>query len=238
MLRLCYKDYLAGRWLWLATSALYILYIVQPLGSSVMIMAFGTALVLANLMIPFIFEDKDKTEALYSSLPLTRAAIVRGRYLLGILLLAGSGLLVFGMMMAVGAIVQTPIYQTSLSPLRSLGALAGFFLAGGLAIATYLPVYHRWGLGRANFIFSAGWLVIFAAAIGLERLVSVKLKLVDPLLTTEFIKDPGKGIIGQLDAVRSAAGTPLFILATGAFLGILFLISIRLSIRVYRRREF
>jgi len=238
MLRLCYKDYLAGRWLWLATSALLVLYIVQPIGSSVVIMALGAALVLANLMIPFIFEDKDKTEALYSSLPLTRAMIVRSRYLLGILLLAGSGLLIFGMSTAVGAIVQTPIYQTSLRPLRSLSAVAGLFLAGGLVITTYLPVYHRWGLGRANIFFAAGWLVVFAAAVGLERLVSVNLKLVDPLLTTEFIKDPGKGVIGWLEAMRSAAGTPLFMLAAGALLGILFLISIRLSVRLYEQRDF
>lgn len=238
MLRLCYKDYMAGRWLWLATSALYVLYTVQPIGSSVMIMALGAALVLANLMIPFIFEDKDKTEALYSSLPLTRATIVRGRYLLGILLLAGSGLLIFGMSAAVGAFVQTPIYQTSLRPLRSLSAVAGLFLAGGLAITTYLPVYHKWGLGRANLVFATGWMVKFAAVVGLERLVSVHLKLVDPILTTEFIKDPGNGVIGWLEAMRSAAGTLLFVLAAGALLGLLFLISIRLSIRVYQRREF
>jgi len=238
MLKLCYKDYLAGRWLWLATSAIYVLYAVQPLGSSVMIMAFGLAFVLANLLIPFIFEDKDKTEVLYAGLPLTRATIVRGRYLLGILILAGCGLLVFGMNAAVGAVVQTPIYQGGLMPLRSPSAVAGFLLAGGLAIATYLPVYHKLGLGRANMVFVAAWLMIFTAAAGLERLASVHLKLIRPILTAEFLKDPGKGVISWLEAMRSAAGTPIFFLAVGALLALIFLASMRISVRAYERREF
>jgi len=238
MLKLCYKDYLAGRWFWLASSVLYALYVVQPLGSSILLMAFGPMLVLANLNIPLFIEDKDKTEILYAGLPLTRADIVRGRHLLAALLLAGSGLLIFGAGAAVKTVFRSPAYQAILSPLLTVEGAAGYLLAGGLLYAGFLPLYHKLGLGRGNIVFTLGALVILGAAAGIERLASQTWKIIPPLFTTAFLKDPGKGIVEKICGVRSAIGTPLFALTAAALVAALFFFSIRLSTRFYERREF
>jgi hypothetical protein len=55
MFKLCYKDYLASRWLWLSAAILYLLYILQPLGQSLMVMAFGAMAIFGALSITLIW---------------------------------------------------------------------------------------------------------------------------------------------------------------------------------------
>jgi hypothetical protein len=238
MFKLCAKDYLSSRWLWLGTSAIYALYVAQPLGLSFILMALGTLLLLTNLNIPLFFEDKDKTEALYASLPLRRADIVRGRYLLAGFILAGSGLLIFGSAAAVRTLFRGQSYQNSLSPLVSLEGIASYLLGGGFFLAAFLPLYHRLGLGRGNMVFFPGLFVLLAGATGLERIASAKLGIIRPLLTPEFLKDPGRGIIAGFENIRSALGPLLFGCAAIALLAAMVFVSLRLSIRFYERREF
>ncbi|MDH4272253.1 MAG: ABC-2 transporter permease, partial [Candidatus Aminicenantes bacterium] len=89
MLKLCYKDYLASRWLWLSVAVLFILYIIQPLGQTIIMMMLGSLAVYAVLAVTLIFEDQSRTEVLYASLPLKRRTIVRGRYLLAGIIVLG-----------------------------------------------------------------------------------------------------------------------------------------------------
>jgi hypothetical protein len=238
MLKLCAKDYLCGRWFWLAASAMYALYVIQPLGMSAILMALGGMLLLANLKLPLFFEDKDKTEALYASLPLRRADIVRGRYLLAGLLLAGSGLVIFGPVAAVKTLVHSPAYQNSLSPLLSVEGIAGYLLGGGSLYAAFLPLYHKLGLGRSSLVFYPGLLILLGAAGGLERLGSGTLEIIPPVITAEFLKDPGQGVIAAIGSFRSALGTPIFGLVTIALFAAMAVISLRLSVRFYEGREF
>jgi len=238
MLKTCRKDYLAVRWFWLGSAVLYLLYVIQPLASSLLLMAFGMMLVLADLMIPLFIEDKDKTEILFASLPTSRKDIVRGRHLMAGFLLAGGVLLIFGSAAGIKKIFSAPSYQKSLSPLLTVEGVAGFLIAAGLLTASYLPLYHRLGLGRGNMVFFMGGLALLGAAAGLERLASKTLNLIPPLFTADFLKDPGQGLIGRIGAARTEMGTPLFVAATAALLAALFWISARLSTRFYRRREF
>jgi hypothetical protein len=238
MLKLCAKDYLSSRWLWLATSVTFVLYVIQPLGLSVLLMAFGVILLLANQNIPLFFEDKDKTEALYASLPLRRVDIVRGRYLMAGFLLSGSGFLIFGSSAAARALFRSQSYQNSLSPILSLEGVAGYLIGGGFLYAAFLPLYHKLGLGRGNMVFFPSLLFLLAAAAGLERFASRALKIIPPLLTPEFLRQPGRGIINAIGSIHSSLGTPLFGFAVIAFIAALVIVSLRLSIRFYERREF
>jgi hypothetical protein len=61
MLKLCYKDYLASRWLWLSVAVLFILYIIQPMGQATVIMTLGVLAVYAALSVSMIFEDQGRT---------------------------------------------------------------------------------------------------------------------------------------------------------------------------------
>jgi len=238
MLKLCAKDYLASRWLWLATSLMYALYVVQPLRLCVILMALGALLLLANLNLPLFFEDKNKTETLYASLPLARADIVRGRYLLAGLLLAGGGFVIFGSAAAVNTLFRSPAYQNCLSPILSVEGVVGYLLGGGFLCAAFLLLYHKLGLGRSSLVFYPGLLVLLAATAGLERVASGTLKIIPPMVTPAFLKDPGRGVIAGIGSVRSALGMPLFSLSAVAFFTAMVIVSFRLSIRFYERREF
>ncbi len=149
MLKLCYKDYLASRWLWLSVAVLYLLYIVQPLGQSLMVMAFGAMAVFGALSITLIYEEQNRAEALYASLPLTRRRIVSGRYVLaGLLALAGAAL-IFGTAIPALALLKAPAYQSALGPLRSVEAAVGYLFIAGFLAAGFLPLYYRFGLANS-----------------------------------------------------------------------------------------
>jgi hypothetical protein len=240
MLDLVRKDFLVSRWLWMASSVLYVLYLVQQLGlgSSALLLAFAAMLLIANLIIPLFFEDKDKTETLFASLPLRRVDLVRGRYLLAGLLLAANGALIFGTGAAVKVLFPAQASHDTLVPLLSFEGVAGYVLGGGFLLAAYLPMYCRWGLGRSLMVFYPSLVALLAAAAGLERLASGPWGLIPPLFTPDFLKDPGRAVIAGIGVIRAAMGTPLFLATVAACFTVLAFVSFRLSTRFYERREF
>jgi hypothetical protein len=238
MFKLCYKDYLASRWLWLSAAILYLLYILQPLGQSLMVMAFGAMAIFGALSITLIWEEQNRTEALYASLPLTRRQIVSGRYLLaGLLALAGAAL-IFGTAVPALALLRAPAYQSALGPLLSVEAAVGYLFIAGFLVAGFLPLYYRFGLAKGNLAFLSGLVALGLGAAGIERLASRTLKIIPPLFTPDFLKDPGRGAVDLLRSFREALGFPLFIVLTLIVMTALVLVSLRLSIRTYEKREF
>ena len=238
MLRLCYKDCLACRWLWLSIAALYLLYIVQPLGQSVMVMAFGVMSVFGALSVNLIWEDQYRTEALYAGLPLTRRRIVGGRYLLaGFIGLAGAALIFGSAFLALFAL-RAPAYQSALKPLLSVEAATGYVVVAGFLAAGFLPLYYRFGLAKGNLVFLCGLAAMGLAIAGLERLASRTLKIIPPLFTPGFFKDPGTGSTGLVRSAVEALGLPLFIALFLIVLSALIFASFRLSVRTYEKKEF
>lgn len=238
MLKLCYKDYLASRWLWLSVAVLFILYIIQPMGQTTVVMALGALAVYAALSVTLIFEDQGRTETLYASLPLERRTIVRGRYLLAGLIVLGGAAVIFGSAALILAVIKAPAYEKALSPLLTVDGLAGFLLASVFLLAVFLPLYYRLGLGKGNIVFFGLLLAFFVIATGLERLASRTLHLMGPVFTAGFLQEPGRGMIGLVASLRTALGPFLFIASILAATALCVLISLHFSNRFYDRREF
>lgn len=237
MFKLCYKDYLASRWLWLSVAVLFILYIIQPMGQILIVMTLGALSVYAALSVTLIYEEQNRTETLYASLPLDRKTTVRGRYLLSGLIALGGAAVVFGSAALILALFKGPAYDKALSPLLSLNGVAGFILAAVLLLAVFLPLYYRFGLGRGNIAYLGVLSGLLLALAGLERIASGTLRIIPPLLTSDFLKDPGRGTLGLIASARGALGLPLFIACALVILSFLAAVSLRISTRLYEGKE-
>ncbi len=237
MLKLCYKDYLASRWLWLSVAVLFVLYIIQPMGQTMIVMMIGALSIYAALSVSMIYEEQNRTEMLYASLPLDRRTVVRGRYLLSGLVLLGGAAVIFGSAALILSLVKNPAYDKALSPLLSFDGVAGFLFAAVLLLSVYLPLYYRFGLGKGNIAYLGVLFGLLLALAGLERIASGPLRIIPPFLAADFLKDPGKGTIGLIATVRGALGLPLFFVVIVATLGLLAAVSLRISIRLYRGKE-
>jgi hypothetical protein len=238
MLKLCYKDYLASRWLWLSVAVLFILYIIQPMGQTTIIMMLGVLAVYAALSVSMIFEDQGRTETLYASLPLERRTIVRGRYLLAGLIIIGGAAVVFGSAALTLVLLKTPAYEKALSPLLSVDGMMGFLFVSAFLLALFMPLYYRFGLGKGNVIYVGGLVALFLILAGLERLASQTFGIIPPVFTPGFRLDPGRGIVVLIGSARTALGPAPFILLFLTLLILLTETSLRLSVRFYDRKEF
>ncbi len=238
MLKLCYKDYIASRWLWLLPFIVYVLYSIQPIGQTVMVMLFGWAAIFSCLFITGALEDRNKTEALYISLPVKRATVVRARYLLAVILTVIGGATVFGLLGPINAFLKTRNPKADMGILMSVEGGAGFLAAVTFAWVLYLPLYFGLGFGRGSGIFSLVMLGLGLGLAGIGQLTARWLGWRGLVFTTEALKDPGSGIIQTLSRARETIGTEFFIGTIVAVLAVLGLISLRLSIRLYERREF
>jgi hypothetical protein len=239
MLKLCFKDYLAGRWLWLLALVLYLVIGLQAaLLRSGLVLLISPAFILALLVISDVIDDKHKTAALYASLPLTRAVIVRGRYLLaGILALAGAAF-VFGLI-GLARLVQGIGAPDAIWPrLLSFEGLAGFVLVSSILAALYLPVSFTFGPGKAAIVFPAVLAAAAAAFFGLERLITKALQLAPPLFTPDLWRDPGGRIAGLFDAMGRMSGGFMPLVCALAISAAVLAVSTAVSVRAYRRREF
>jgi hypothetical protein len=237
MLKLCYKDYLAGRWLWLTVAVLFILYIIQPMGQTTIIMTLGVLAVYAALSVSMIFEDQGRTETLYASLPLKRRTIVRGRYLLAGLIVVGGAAVVFGSAALTLALLKAPAYEKALSPLLSAEGIAGYFLAAVFLLSSFLPLYYRFGLGRGNLLYFSGLFALLLGLGGIERLASGPLHLISPLFTADFLGDPAGGLLGLIGSAGETFGPFLSDVFVLSLLSLFILASLRLSTRFYDRKE-
>jgi hypothetical protein len=238
VLKLCYKDYLASRWLWLLPFIIYVLYSIQPIGQTVMVMLFGWASIFTCLIITGALEDRNKTDALYISLPVKRATVVRARYLLAGVLTIVGGAVIFSLLGPINAFLKTRNPKIDIGILMTVEGGAGFLIAVTLAWVLYLPMYFGLGFGRGSAVFSFAFLGLGLGLAGIERLAARWLGWRSLLLTPESLKDPGSGILEAVGRVRGELGTPLFIVIIVIVLGALGFISLLLSIRLYERREF
>jgi hypothetical protein len=236
--RLCYKDYIASRWFWLLPFIIYFLYSIQPIGQTVMVMLFGWAAVFSCLFITGALEDRNKTEALYISLPVKRATVVRARYLLAGILTVVGGAAIFGLLGPINAFLKTRNPKADMGILMSVEGGAGFLAVVTFAWVLYLPLYFGLGFGRGSAIFSLVLLGLGLGLAGIGQLTARWLGWQGLLFTTETLKDPGSGIVQVLGRIRETTGTALFIGMIVAALVVLSFISLRLSERLYERREF
>jgi hypothetical protein len=225
--KLCLKDYVAGRWFWLAGVLMFALYVVQPGVVGFFFPVLGAALVFGCLLVTFALDDRSGVEALYGSLPLKRATIVRGRYVLAGSLAAAGAAIVFGAIPLLGALAGARHEEPAMAYLLSIDGAVGFLLVVAPAVLIFLPLCFRYGFGRGSIRFIAvmGILGILAAAAA------------GSLMPHGFAGNPLREAIRVLGTVRASIGTPLFVAAAVLATAGLTWISLALSLEAYERRE-
>jgi len=238
MLKLCGKDFMAGRWWWLLFMASYVLYFTFPLMQSLGLMVGAVALITACVFVTLFLEDRFKTEVFYASLPIRRSSIVLARYVLTAFLSLACLVFVFFYGYLLISVVKLRWIAIDLGSLLSLDGLTGYVVFITFLAALYFPFYFRHGLARGSFIFAAVLLGLVIVLAGAERLTTNVLHLTETLFVPEFLKDPGLGIIRTIGTVRDSLGLPLFVGAGFLLMAGMLVISVRLSVRFYERREF
>jgi len=237
MLKLCYKDFLAGRWLWLLALALFGLNWMFAFRQSLGIMLLTLLLVGGCLAITFFQDQLNKTEVLYGSLPLTRAAIVRGRYLLAGLLSLAALVVSFAYGAFLKAVFGLGDLRISLKALGSVEGLAGYALILAFLTSLYFPLHYRFGAGRAVLLFFLCLLILAVAVPGLGELQLIPASLARRVAAPDFLKDIGLSLVGLLGQIREALGTAVFLASAAGLASTMIAASIRLSIQTYQKTD-
>ena len=231
MLNLFFKDVRAGAlFLWAAVPLSVVTALQVSRSGGAFFWANVTCATLILVAVSML-EWKYDADPFVHSLPVTRAMVVRGRYLTA----AAIGLLSLLVGTAVGtARALAFAAQGAPWPRWVAGDMAlAFVLAFAIVAAVYLPCYYRWGFGKGNvaaaLVVAAGIIVtsitapaFTATATGGAALVGVP---------------PGRiphGVAALVDRFGLMAGGAIVLaLAAG-----LLAASAQLAARTYERREF
>jgi hypothetical protein len=239
MLRLLNKDFKAAGLFWLAgliiTFSFALVYIQVNL-----LYVLGNILLtyLLTLVLPII-EDRYGLDPFFNSLPLNRAQVVKARYLSMALLVVAELILFVAVASGFGRLFQIPgmMIATLIAPAGLLAYLLPLILLELL----FLPLYFRYGLGKSIWALLAS---LFALAVLLAGALRVVVGLTGQPLSEIFPVDPEilavpykplLPLTGRLQAALGTAG--LTVVGFLALTGLAWL-SLRLSIRFYKRREF
>ena len=181
-----------------------------------------------------MLEWKNDAEPFVHSLPVTRAMVVRGRYVTA----AAIGVLSLSVVAGVGAARGLSLAARGVPwPRLVSGDMAlAFLLAFAVIVAVYLPCYFRWGFGKGNV---AAALVIAAGIIfsGIMGRAATGLPALPGWGAADAGVPPGRipqGVAVLVERLGLAAGG-LIVLALAAGL---LLVSAQIAVRAYERREF
>lgn len=234
MLNLFLKDVRAGAiFLW----AVVPLNVVAALQVSRSGGAFFWANVTCAAMILVavsMLEWKNDADPFVHSLPVTRAMVVRGRYVtaaaIGLLSLLIAGAV--GVLRAVGLSAQGMPW-----PRWVAGDVAlAFLLAYAVVAAIYLPCHFRWGFGKGNV---AAALVLAAGIIGAGTVAPASTGIVASAGAAASRGGvPGgripEGVVMLVERFGLAAGG-MIVLALAA---VLLAVSAQIATRAHERQEF
>lgn len=221
MYNLYVKDfYLVRKRLWVAMFYSFMLLILfSSQGSQGIIYSVGTVMI-GYTMIMYItaYDDKNNSEVLLNSLPVSRGTIVLARYLsvfafaiIGVFSMALAGFLLksFGVL-NISRILRLEDF---------IGAVAGLSIIAFL----YLPAYFKYGYIKAK-MFN---LIFFIIGFG------------GPMLSRRLLKGPEKPMwIDKLIDYLTSQSEFVVGLLIIAIIIIFGLASLGLSMAAYRKREF
>jgi len=233
MYNLLLKDVrMAGIFLWIAVPG-FLLYGAQFL-------AFGRGYYLSSIFITAFLSTgitavdwKYETDRFVCSLPVERHRLVQERYLLAFGVTVCGYLLVTGY---AGVFSHLFSIRDQVSELASWSGGITFILTVTLIFSIYYPCYFRWGLGRGFVTFS---LIILALCclVALVPALAEVWQVADP----SFWSQPG----GRLRQLLGFGRPTDDLRCRLAFAGLLLIavlhgvsLSLALSVRSYRRRDF
>lgn len=216
--KLIYKDFLILRKS-LFIGLLYIFFFMFVLKSNSIYVYTSTVIALTYLFVmsAFAYDDKNKTDIMINSLPVSRRTVVLAKY---------ASIFAF---MAVGTAAYIVIYNIVLIlgpnaevyPVTLEGFVAALILIS-LMNGIYLPLMFKLGYTRARII---NVLVFLFALFGMSFLLKLAYTSENAYIreTIEFLNRQPKAVI-----------------ITGAFVAAFFLllISYAISLKLYKQREF
>jgi ABC-type transport system involved in multi-copper enzyme maturation permease subunit len=198
----------------------------------------GVGLTFAMAVIVLAIEDAYRTAPFLAALPGTRRSIVAGRYL------SWSAATTFGLLLFLGttAAILATIGERSggLDSLLKWKGACAFFALSLAAGLLFLPFHFRFGFWKGLWIFAVA---VAAAALAFLILAPV---LATPSGETGITPGtaPRGSLAGILTAVGEIAGRaakaserPLALAAAAAALAGLGLLSFRLSVAFYKKRD-
>jgi len=209
-----------GAALFLATGAYYLVN---------GIFAFGLVVGLVLL------DSRFRGDLLLLSLPVTRRAVVLGRYLTAAVLLLIGAVLCFAYAQLLDFLLPLERSAPTLrETLRGIGPYAG---ATVLFVSVFFPLFYRLGLGRALYALAAVLLAAVAVSAGVHALVwragqGTFAGYSSAVLLQAFAREVADARTGG-----SAPGAGLRALLWAVGLAAALGISVLLSVRAYERRE-
>jgi hypothetical protein len=238
MLKLCAKDFVVSRWWWLLVLAANVVNFRFPSQALWLSMVYGIGLVLVSAFVTLFLDDRYKTEVFYASLPLKRSTIVLARYVLVGFLAIVSAACTFIYGYFLNSLVTPRFIWIDLQSLFSFEGIAGYLFFTAFLAALFFPFYFKLGLAFGAIISAVVCLALGSLFFVLDYLAADEFHLTRPLLTSKFLKDPGRGILRAIGGIRASLGVPLFIGGVLVLMAGMLLVSIRLSVRFYKKREF
>ena len=234
MLNLFFKDVKAGAiFLW-AVVPLNIVAALQVSRSGAGFFWANVTCAALILVAVSMLEWKNEAEPFVHSLPVTRAMVVRGRYVtaaaIGVLSLLVAATV--GAARGFGLVTQGAPWPRWVSGDMALA----FLLAFAVIAAIYLPCYFRWGFGRGNIVAA----LILAAGIIVSALAGPALAghpSVTAGGTLHGGVPPGRipqGVAALVDRLGMAAGA-VIVLSLAA---VILAVSAQAAARAYERQEF
>jgi len=234
MLNLFLKDVKAGAiFLWAVVPLIVVtaLQVSRSGAASFWVNVTCAALILLGVS---MLEWKNDADPFVHSLPVTRAMVVRGRYLtaaaIGLLSLLVAGAV--GTARGLGLATQGTPWPRWVSGDMALA----FLLAFAVIAAIYLPCFFRWGFGRGNvaaaLMLAAGTIVsgvIGPAVAGMPAIAAEG--------AARAGVPPGRiplGVAWLVERVGLAAGGAIVLGAAA----VLLWLSSQVAVRAYRHQEF
>lgn len=229
MYNLLVKDlYLIKKHLWVPifySFIIFILFSTQNIENQAVVYSKGVAYSIGTVMIGYTmimyttaYDDKNNSEVILNSLPLSRITIVLSRYL-SVFIFGIIGML---SMVLAGFILNSLNILNISTEMMTKSFIGGVVGLGGITFL-YLPIYFKFGYIKARMFNMVFFIIIFAGPMIIGKFLDKSEK---PLWINKLIEY----LASQPDYIIS-----LFIVGIAIMMGV---ISIIFSINMYRKREF
>ncbi len=239
MLNLFVKDFKALAFFWLFGLVINIFFVMVFVEVNLAFLMVQVILTFLLAMVQPVVEDRFGMAPFLNSLPVSREDVVKAKYLCtGVLVLAGLAVFVI-VPSGLQWLSHSPHVKTA--PLLATAGLLSFLLPLVLLELLYLPFYFRHGLGRSLWLFFAALLVLGVILPGALRIIAGlagrSLAEIFPV-DREILAVPYKPLLPLARSLQAALGIAGLAAALLLALIVLTWLSLRLSVRFYKRREF
>ena len=232
VVRLAVKDFIVGKSYLYAIVPFYLVYGAMFFLASGAFFFVNGVFILALTVGTTLLDSRGKADLLFASLPLSRGAVVLGRYIGGLLVVAVGTIVCFAYAHVLHSIY--PKAETNISFIQTVQGMLPFIAWTLCIIALYFPFYFRYSLPRGVLVFVSAVVAILAALTMVLTLTWL----------IRFGNLQGFSLFAVLEnsprLVEAITRTSTGKLVGAYFLliGVAICISLWISIRLYRKRDF